>query len=105
MLDYPNRLGYIYIIEAAITPPITTEDEMNTAPQDIKDHYSRENNKGNGVGIGDDDMTIEQAIKAEGWTLDESFLDSLATASDSRGNRYIIGGDGSRRNAWAVSAD
>lgn len=77
---------------------------VNTASSDIKEQYARENNAGNGIGIGDDDMTIEEAIAAAGWTLEESFADSLATATDAQGHRYIVGGDGSRRNAWAVSA-
>lgn len=77
---------------------------VNTAPSDIQEQYSAEKNAGNGIGIGDDDMTLEEAIEAEGWTLVESYADSLATARDSRGNECIVGGDGSRRNAWAVSA-
>lgn len=77
---------------------------VNTASEEIKARYKSENEAGNGIGIGDDDQTIEDAIAAEGWTLEESFADSLATATDPKGNRYIVGGDGSRRNAWAVSA-
>lgn len=75
-----------------------------TNESEIKNQYIRENNAGNGIGIGDADMTIEDTIRAEGWTLDESLVDSLATAHDGMGNHYIVGGDGSRRNAWAVSA-
>lgn len=78
---------------------------VNTAPEDIQEQYTRENNAGNGMSVGDDDMKIEDAIRAEGWTVEESFADSLATARDTKGSRYIVGGDGSRRNAWAVSAE
>lgn len=77
---------------------------VSTAPADMRARFKTQNDAGNGVGVGDADQTIEDAIHAEGWTLDESFADSLATARDARGNRYIVGGDGSRRNAWAVSA-
>lgn len=77
---------------------------VKTASDEIKEQYKSENDAGHGMPIGDDEMTIEDAIEAAGWHLDESFADSLATAHDDRGNDFIIGGDGSRRNAWAVSA-
>jgi hypothetical protein len=38
----------------------------------IQDKAAAENNAGNGIGIGDDDMTLEEAVEAEGWTLIES---------------------------------
>lgn len=70
--------------------------------EQAKQIYSTLNNAGVGFAIGNENQKLTAATRAEGWKVLQQFDISLLLATDSQGNKFLVGGDGLGLNAWAV---
>ena len=65
--------------------------------------YSALNNDGRGFALtGHENALVTDEIAQSGLTVVADHGDGLIECRDAQGRIILVGGDGSRRNAWAV---